>query len=82
MRTLSLLAAAERDVYKRQDYRSYYLHFECGVLAYKSSIIRDMKQDYIETLKDCREVTLDDCRKTPAAVRLIRAILNLFAPMM
>ncbi|WP_302558226.1 hypothetical protein [Holdemania filiformis] len=52
------------------------------MLAYKRSIIRDMKQDYIETLKDCREVTLDDCRKTPAAVRLIRAILNLFAPMM
>lgn len=64
------------------DYRSYYLHFECGVLIYKSSIIKDMKQDYIDTLKDCREVTLKDCRDTPAVVRLVRAILNLFAPMM
>lgn len=53
-----------------------------GVLTYKSSIIKDMKQDYIDTLKDCREVTLKDCRDTPAVVRLVRAILNLFAPMM
>ena len=56
--------------------------FECGVLTYKSSIIRDMKQDYLDTLKDCREVTLKDCRETPAIVRLMRAILNLFAPML
>ena len=41
-----------------------------------------MKQDYLDTLKDCCEITLEDCRKTPAVVRLIRAVLNLFAPMM
>lgn len=64
------------------DYRSYYLHFECGVLMYRSSIIKDMKQDYLDTLKECVEVTLQDCRKTPMIVRLMQAILNLFAPMM
>lgn len=41
------------------------------MLTYKSSIIKDMKQDYIDTLKDCREVTLKDCRDTPAVVRLV-----------
>lgn len=64
------------------DYRSYYLHFECGVLMYGSSIIKDMKQDYLDTLSECVEVTLQDCRRTRLPVRIAQAVLNLFSPLL
>lgn len=64
------------------DYRSYYLHYECGALLYKGKVIADMKSDYLKTLECCREVTLDDCKKTFVLKRIVQAILNLFSPMM
>ncbi|MCI5773500.1 MAG: cardiolipin synthase [Erysipelotrichaceae bacterium] len=63
------------------DYRSYYLHFECGVLMYKCQCIAKMKQDYLDTLKVCQEVSLNDCDNVYLVKRIGRAILNLFAPL-
>jgi len=61
------------------DYRSYYLHYECGVWFYRSKVVMDVKKDYLETLAKSHQVTLEECHQ----VRLImRAILNLFSPMM
>lgn len=63
------------------DYRSYYLHFECGVLMYKSKAIVEMKKDFLETLKVSEEVSIDDCNNVYLLTRIYRAILNLFAPL-
>ncbi|MDD3049092.1 MAG: cardiolipin synthase [Bacilli bacterium] len=64
------------------DYRSYYLHYECGVWFYKSSLIKSVKEDYLNTLKVSQEITYDDCMKVKLPVRMIRAVLNLLAPLM
>lgn len=64
------------------DYRSYYLHYECGVLFYKSKVVDALKEDYIEILAKSQEVTLEQCLNVPILKRIVRAILNLFAPMM
>lgn len=64
------------------DYRSYYLHYECGIWFYKSSIIDKMKEDYLTTLEKSKEVTYEDCMKTKLPVRMVRAVLNLLAPLM
>lgn len=64
------------------DYRSYYLHYECGVWFYKSKVVNDLKEDYLNTLTQCHEVTLEEARNVKFPVRLIRALLNLLAPMM
>lgn len=64
------------------DYRSYYLHYECGVWFYKSSLINAIKEDYMKTLKISQEVTYEDCMKVKLPVRIIRAVLNLLAPLM
>lgn len=64
------------------DYRSYYLHYECGIWFYKSALIEDMKKDYIKTLALSQEITYEDCMKTKLPVRMIRAVLNLLAPLM
>ena len=64
------------------DFRSLYLHFECAAWMYKCDCIPDVKQDYLETLKVCQEITYSDCIHINIFRRLGRAILRLFAPMM
>lgn len=64
------------------DYRSYYLHYECGVWFYKSKVVMDVKQDYLKTLEKSHEVTLEECKAVKLPVRIMRSFLNLFSPMM
>jgi len=63
------------------DYRSLYLHFECGVWMYKSSSIAKVKEDFINTLPICHEITLRDCSRN-AVQRIVQDVLRLFAPLM
>lgn len=63
------------------DYRSLYLHFECGVYLYKSSVISDIKKDAIETMRRSREVTLEDCN-VGLVTGVFRAVMRAFAPLM
>ena len=64
------------------DYRSLYLHFECGVLLYRTSSVSAVKNDYLQTLHLCQPVTLEDCRRVSLLRRLGRAVLRVFAPLM
>lgn len=64
------------------DYRSLYLHFEDGVWMYKNDVIRDIRQDFVETLRYCRSVDLSFCRDRNMAVRGAQSILRLLAPML
>lgn len=64
------------------DYRSLYLHFECGVWLYRCGCILDIKSDFEETLKVCQEFTLDDIRKIHPAKTMLMSVLRLFAPLM
>lgn len=63
------------------DFRSLYLHFECGVWMYQSDVIADIKEDYQRTLEKCRLVREEDCHNNFLR-GLFRAILALLAPMM
>ncbi len=64
------------------DYRSLYLHFECGVWMYGTSCIERMYWDYLETLRRCQPVTLADCLAVPWYRRLGRLVLQIFSPLM
>ncbi|WP_053984043.1 cardiolipin synthase [Niameybacter massiliensis] len=64
------------------DYRSLYLHFECGVWLYKTDTVMDVKADYLETLKVCKEVTLAESHYVKWYRKLGRAVLRIFAPLM
>ena len=63
------------------DFRSLYLHFECGVWLCGSKAVKDIKEDFLSTLEVCQQITEDDCSKNPF-VRLLQQILRLFAPLM
>ncbi|ABX42818.1 cardiolipin synthase [Lachnoclostridium phytofermentans] len=63
------------------DYRSLYLHFECGVYMYRNNTICDIKEDFIKTMNQSIQMTEDKIkRKLP--MRLFQSILRLLAPMM
>ena len=64
------------------DYRSLYLHFECGVWMYGTKILGDIQKDFEETLGKCREMTLEECQKISSIQKLWRAILKMLAPML
>lgn len=64
------------------DYRSLYLHFECGTWLYKTDTIFDIKADFIKTQEICTPITLEDCRRVKLPTRIVRSILRLFAPLM
>ena len=64
------------------DYRSLYLHFECGVWLYDCSVIFTIKKDFTLTLKECREIKLKKKGKTGWFKYLKRQVLKAFAPLM
>ena len=63
------------------DFRSLYLHFECGVLIYSSETIASIKEDFLRTLPVSQEMTLKDCARN-AFQRIIQDVLRIFAPVM
>ena len=63
------------------DYRSLYLHFECGVCLYQCPAVMDVKEDFLSTLESCREISADDCR-SGFFRRVLQNIMRIFAPLM
>jgi len=64
------------------DYRSYYLHFECGVLIIDHPMLASVRDDFLDTVGKCIEVTYADCLKVNVFVRLGRMILKLFSALL
>lgn len=62
------------------DYRSLYLHFECGVLIYKSRAVMQVKEDVLKTIGESEVVTEDMCKKN-IVITLLQAVLRVFAPL-
>ena len=63
------------------DFRSLYLHFECGVWLYGGRAVTQLHDDYLQTLACCQPITAEDCRHR-LPVRLLQACLRLVAPLM
>lgn len=64
------------------DYRSLYLHFECGVLLYGTDTVRDVRDDFLQTVRRSQIISLADCRSVKWYQKWGRALLRMFAPLM
>ncbi|WEG73124.1 cardiolipin synthase [Vagococcus intermedius] len=64
------------------DYRSLFLHVECGVWMYQTTAVAEVYQDFVEVEKICDEITLEKARDINWLTHLGRAVLNVFAPLM
>lgn len=65
------------------DYRSYYLHFECGIIFIKNKIVEACYQESLDTINNhCIEITMEDVENTSKIVKLFRSVLSIFSGMM
>lgn len=64
------------------DYRSLYLHFENAVLLINDENIIKMKENFLEDLNKCKEVTFEDWNKRSIFVKGLEFVLRMFAALM
>lgn len=64
------------------DYRSLFLHLECGVFMYNTPVIKDMKKDFEASLSKSQEWTLEEFKHVNIFKRMWWAILKIFSPLM
>ena len=63
------------------DFRSMYLHYECGELVFNSSVIDSIKQSFLSDLSLCREISEADISKN-IFVKLLNSLLRIIAPLL
>lgn len=64
------------------DFRSFYLHFECGTYLYKAQAVAQVKEDVEQTIAKSREISLEECENKNFFLQLLLSILHLFAPLL
>ena len=64
------------------DYRSFYLHFECGSVLYDCSVIKKIVRDFEKTVELSHLVTAEECAARPVLKKAAGAVLNMFAPLL
>lgn len=62
------------------DFRSLYLHFECGTFLYGCKAVMDVKKDMEECFPKCHQVTLGDCRQGVVG-SMLTSVLRVLAPL-
>lgn len=64
------------------DYRSFFLHYECGVFMSDVQAVMDIKADITETMKKCEEITLDKWKHRPLWQKVVQTGILLFSPIL
>ena len=64
------------------DYRSFYLHYECGVFMCNREVIDVIKADLIKTMEESREITYLEWKSRPWYLKFYQRVLNVFATLM
>ena len=63
------------------DFRSLYLHYECGALIYDTPVIEDIEKDFEDTVLISQKVDIDFCDNRSKIILGLQSIMRLFAPM-
>ncbi len=63
------------------DYRSLDQHFECSCFIYNDKVLKDIKEDALDTIKASKEITLKS-HKAGLLKGIYRGILKVFAPLL
>lgn len=64
------------------DYRSLYLHFECGVWMCNTQSVEQVKNSTLETFEISERITLEQVRKISKIKKILRTVLKMLAPLM
>ena len=63
------------------DYRSLFLHYECGTYVALNPEINKMKVDFEAAIAESEQIDFDKWKKRPWYQKLVAYILNIFAPL-
>ena len=63
------------------DYRSYFLHFENGVLLHNTPEIIKIRENFEKALEVSHEMTVAEMKETNVIVRMMQALLSVFIPL-
>ena len=63
------------------DFRSLVHHFECGAFIHQNPVIKEIKTDFEETLKDCTLMTAQNYKAIPWYYRFIGRVFRIIAPL-
>ncbi len=63
------------------DYRSLYLHYECGMFFADCDAVLRVKEDHLVTEIKCTEIRLEQIKSPRAITRLFISIARLFEPL-
>lgn len=64
------------------DFRSLFLHYECGALFYQHPVISDIKKDFDETMEQSQCMSREDYNRISPFKRLEGWILRIIAPIL
>ncbi len=64
------------------DYRSLYLHFECGLWMSGSSSIKEIRNSFEDIFVESEEIIPTVWKKRPIIQKIKQSVLHLFAPFM
>lgn len=64
------------------DFRSLYLHYECGTLFYRHPVIQDIAEDVKHTLAVSQRITLEAFYRMRLLDRLAGRVLRIFGPLL
>lgn len=64
------------------DYRSFYHHFECGLILYQNTQVEVIEKDVQDTLGKCIEIKLEDYKRQKLGDRILGRIMRIVAPLM
>ncbi len=64
------------------DYRSFYIHFECGAWICQNKAVGEIKTHFMSILEECEEIKLAVWKKRPLLQKIKQSVLSLFAPFM
>lgn len=64
------------------DYRSFYLHYECGVWISHTDTVNTIKEDLEKTFLESKEITYNQWKNRPLKMKLIQPVLNMFSTLM
>ncbi len=64
------------------DYRSFYLHYENAVWMYDKKIVDEITKDFLDTVKQSREISYEEWKKRSFKIKVWQQILNLFSTLM
>lgn len=63
------------------DYRSLFLHYECGALVFLDEEVKLMQEDFLDACSKSKLITYEDWKKRPWWQKIVAYLLYLLSPM-